>query len=38
MQQLRAANDPENGDEIPGDFCYTSADLSIHFAELLKPS
>ncbi len=38
MHQLRAANDPEIGDEIPDDFCYTSAALSTHFAELLKPS
>jgi hypothetical protein len=38
MHQLRAANDPENGDEIPDLFCYTSPTLSIYFAELLKPS
>jgi len=38
MHQLRAVNDPEIGDEIPDDFCYTSVALSTLLAELLKPS
>lgn len=38
MRQLRVANDPEIGDEILDDVCYTSAALSTLLAELLKPS